>query len=93
MDPVLKGVEGILECQFIQTTPSSLEIVFVPDERFREADRLILEGNLRARLGGAMEFHFTPTARIPRGPNGKFRSVVSRLPRHFQPAMEVEEVA
>ena len=93
MDPVLKGVEGILECQFIQTTPSSLEIVFVPDERFREADRLILEGNLRARLGGAMQFYFTPTARIPRGPNGKFRSVVSRLPRHFQPAMEVEEVA
>lgn len=93
MDPVLKGVQGLIECQLIQDAPNHLEVLIVPSEQFTASDRLQLERNLQARLGSLMQLEFRTLDRIPRGPNGKFRAVINRLGREFQPDIVSEEVA
>lgn len=86
MDPALKGVLGVLECQFVQNSPATLDVYLVPTPGFTTLDRMMLEKNIHDRLGDRIqiETHFVPS--IPRGANGKFRAVVSNLPRDFQPA-------
>lgn len=92
MDPSLKGVEGILECQFVQRDPDRLEILYVPAPEMQAGDLARLRKNLRQRLGEAIELHFVECAQIPRGANGKFRSVVSQLPPEFRTTIHAEQV-
>ena len=93
MDPALKGVEGLLECQFIQEETGRLRILYVPLPSFRLADKLQLEANLKSRLGSEISFDFEVVPAIPRGANGKFRAVISKLPSGFQPLHGMQEVA
>jgi phenylacetate-CoA ligase len=93
MDPVLKGVTGIRECQFIQDDPASLRIVFVAEEGLCEHDMEQFRLNLRRRLGESIALRFEEVSAIPRGPNGKFRSVVSHLPKDFAATLHAEEIA
>lgn len=79
MDPALKGVHGIIECQFVQESLGRLEIRFVAGAEFRDADQEQLSRNLRDRLGGSISLEFRRLEQIPRGANGKFRPVVSRV--------------
>lgn len=93
MDPALKGVAGIRECQFIQDDPTSLRIVYVPEEGLSPQDLDRFRYNLRLRLGGSMDLRFEQVTSIARGPNGKFRSVISHLPKTFATDLHTEEVA
>jgi phenylacetate-CoA ligase len=79
MDPALKGVAGIIECQFVQESVGRITVLCVPDASFGDSARQQLEQNLRQRLGTDIQIEFELVARIPRGANGKFRAVVSRL--------------
>jgi phenylacetate-CoA ligase len=79
MDPALKGVHGVVECQFLQEEADRLQVLYVAGSEFTDKDRQQLYSNLRARLGPSMDFDFRPVAQIPRGPNGKFRPVISRV--------------
>ncbi len=92
MDPCLKGVEGILECQFVQSAPESLDILYVPAPEIQPEDIARLRLNLQQRLGKTMQLRFLACDRIPRGANGKFRSVVSKLPKDFRATLHAEEV-
>ncbi len=89
MDPALKGVTGIQECQFIQEVIDSVRVLLVPEAGFTDLDRMQLEKNLHDRLGSEMEIEFEFLRQIPRGPNGKFRAVVSRLPRELQSQSQI----
>jgi phenylacetate-CoA ligase len=93
MDPCLKGVEGILECQFVQRDSDSLDVLYVPAPEMRADDVAQLRRNLRQRLGTLIELRFTELEQIPRGANGKFRSVVSKLPKEFKASLHGERVA
>ena len=93
MDPALKGVNGILECQFIQETMHRLRILLVPAADFSAADRALLAKNVKDRLGASIHLDFEIVAQIPRGPNGKFRAVISSVPGHFAVQQEMEELA
>lgn len=93
MDPALKGITGIRECQFVQDDPASLRIVFVAEEGLSAGDIERFRGNLRRRLGESINLCFEQVNSIPRGPNGKFRSVVSRLPKEFASTLHPEEIA
>jgi phenylacetate-CoA ligase len=83
LDPVLKGVRNIVESQLEQESLDVLRVRFVPAAGFAAADLQILENNLRARVGRSIHLEFECTDRIPRSPNGKFRFVISRLPRNL----------
>ncbi len=93
MDPALKGVQGLLECQFIQEQPDRLRVLFVPLPSFGRDDKERLEANLHERLGSSIALDFEAMETIPRGANGKFRAVVSKLPAHLQLVTGLREVA
>jgi len=75
IDHIFKGVDGIQEAQVVQKQPGSATIRLVNDSTavFNES---ILVSNCKQRLGE--DFHVTveQVQEIPRGRNGKFRSVV-----------------
>jgi len=79
LDPVLKGVRHIVECQLEQESLDLLHIRYVPAADFGGEDLQLLENNLRARVGRGIHLEFQCTDRIPRSANGKFRFVISHL--------------
>ncbi len=93
LDPALKGVQGILECQLVQEQPDAILILCVASPAFGALDREQLEHNLRDRLGSSMKIEWQFVSAIPRGANGKFRAVVCRLPKQYSPASALETYA
>ncbi len=78
LDPVFKADLPIAEAQIIQRDLEEFEIVLVPDPSFGPRHEDELRQRLHARVGAAA-VAITRTDRIPRGPNGKFRAVVSEV--------------
>lgn len=77
LDPVYKGLVGIVESQIVQDSLAGLRVLVVTDYRFDEIQRERLVANIRARVGPGIEIVVEAVPSIPRGANGKFRSVVS----------------
>ena len=83
LDPVLKGVRNIVESQLEQESLDVLRVRFVPAAGFAAEDLHMLEHNLRARVGRKIHLEFECTNHIARSATGKFRFVISRLPRNL----------
>lgn len=79
VNPVFYGVP-VREAQIVQETLERIRIRYVPGPNFNETSQATIRERLFARLG-KLEIVFEPLAEIPRGANGKFRAVVSLLPR------------
>lgn len=79
LDPVFKGDLPIREAQVEQTAPDRVVLRVVPAEGYTHESRERLGRALAERLGGAVRIEIEETDRIERGPNGKFRAVVSHL--------------
>lgn len=77
LDPVLKGLHGIIESQILQTALDELLVRIVPASDFTRDTLAILETNLRKKVGPSVRVRFELLDSIPRGPNGKLRTVVS----------------
>jgi phenylacetate-CoA ligase len=92
MDPAIKGVEGVVECQLLQEVPDSIRVLCVPAPEFKTESRLKLESNLRSRLGSEMRIDFQIVDQIPRGANGKFRAVISQLTQEVEKRADQVEV-
>lgn len=79
LDVAFKGIEGLLECQLIQTGSNTLEVNYVP---LPDVVHSVLESHitaaLRERLGAGIDFDFVLKESIPRTKAGKFRSVIRR---------------
>jgi phenylacetate-CoA ligase len=78
-------VEGVFdtdlpldEAQIVQTGLHTVVIRYVPSAPFTVADERALIARVRDRMG-SVEVTLEAVARIPRGPNGKFRAVVCEL--------------
>jgi phenylacetate-CoA ligase len=84
LDPVFKGLSNIIEAQIIQETLEHIHVLLVPDERYNENIRHHLEENIREKLGNTVDITIEEVKSIPRGANGKFRSVLSNV-RHLYP--------
>jgi phenylacetate-CoA ligase len=78
LDPIFKAGLPIQEAQIIQERLDAIRIVYVPAEGFHAACARQLSELVRQRMGD-VRVTLHPVARIPRGPNGKFRAVVSKL--------------
>ncbi len=79
LDPVFKELHGIVEAQIVQESADRLKVLLVPDARFDKRLQALLVHNLRAKVGEKISIEVKTVERIPRGPNGKFRAVVSRI--------------
>ena len=80
LDPVFKGLEGILNSQIIQRRDGKID-VFVELRNNIEKSRIVdlLQKNLFAVLGDDMTIDVLVVNNIPKGVNGKFKAVICEL--------------
>lgn len=80
LDPVFKADFRIRESQIIQENIQRLCIRVVPADGYSEQDAKRIIESLREHVGN-MEISLETLREIPRSNNGKFRAVVSLLPK------------
>lgn len=78
MDPVFKGLPGIKESQIVQTQSRQIVVKVVIDPHsYFNPDELILR--IQERTSDLINIKVEKVARIPPGPNGKVRHVISNV--------------
>ncbi|HEX7044862.1 MAG TPA: phenylacetate--CoA ligase family protein [Burkholderiales bacterium] len=80
LDHVFKGVSGIAAAQIVQESVNEIVIRVVPYQNFAPEHRQRLVEQTQQRVGSGMRVHVDLVDDIPRGPNGKFRAVVCKVP-------------
>lgn len=80
LGPVLSGLAGIRECQFVQEERDLVRVLIVPAPDFVPAAATTIVARLRERCG-EMRIEVTRVDAIPRTQGGKFETVV----RKWQP--------
>lgn len=78
LDPVFKGLSNIIEAQIIQESLEQITILLVPAPGYESKHGQKLVDNLRSKVGQAVAIDLRVVEQIPRGANGKFRTVISR---------------
>lgn len=81
LDHIFKGVMHIRLSQIIQENFDEIRILVVADRNYSEIDAKTIVANVAERLGKEIKVQIDLVSDIPRLPNGKFKSVVSRI-RH-----------
>lgn len=80
MDPAFKGVEGIDLAQIIQEDINQINVAIVlssePQRLFKP--ELLIE-NIKNRTSDSINVSITYVSDISKGPNGKFKSVISKI--------------
>jgi phenylacetate-CoA ligase len=83
LDPVFKGVSDIVEAQIVQDSIDTLSVLLVPADGFTESTERLLRDNILKKVGNQVTLTIRKVDRIPRGPNGKFRAVVSKVRNEY----------
>ena len=86
LDPLFKAELPVVEAQIVQESLERVRLIYVPAEGFNAQSGNDLIRRIRDRLG-PVEVILETVESVPRGKNGKFRAVVSRVSRS-----EVEEI-
>ncbi|WP_373531298.1 phenylacetate--CoA ligase family protein [Vampirovibrio sp.] len=74
-----RGVENLLETQFYQEKPGELIVNVLTNGHFSETDRALLVRNTLEHTSPQMNVIVNEVQGIPRGPNGKFISIINKL--------------
>lgn len=74
-----RGVNNLIETQFYQENPGEIVLRVLTNGRFTNADKALLVKNTREHTSPKMRVVVCEVDDIPRGPNGKFISVVNKL--------------
>ena len=78
LDPVFKGGGHIHSSKIIQDEWGDVIVLVKPAEGFGDTEKIWLHGELQKRLGGDVVIKVVIVDDIPKGKNGKFKSVESR---------------
>ena len=81
LDPIFKADLNIKESQIIQEDYNRFTINVVKDKHFSEKDTASIESRLKDRVGNNVQVNFEYLDTIPRGANGKFKAVISKVKR------------
>jgi phenylacetate-coenzyme A ligase PaaK-like adenylate-forming protein len=76
---VFEGLDGILEAQIVQDQVDALAVLIVPCTGYGLKTEKLLLDKLRFRLGMRVSIEIRRVDAIARGPNGKFKGVVSSV--------------
>lgn len=79
LDHLFKGKDHVIEGQLVQNKIEELLIRIVKSEEFTTDDEREILREAKARLGDSIAVRFEYRENIPRGPNGKFKFIVSSL--------------
>lgn len=74
-----RGVENLIETQFYQDKPGEVVLKVLTNGRFSEKDRALLVKNTLEHTSPRMKVVVKEVSELPRGPNGKFISIVNKL--------------
>lgn len=77
----IKGVEGIVESQFIQDREDHIKILLVVDTRYSPSSEAAIISTLRQRALFDFKVDVEYVESIPRGSRGKCKTVINRLNR------------
>lgn len=72
---------GIAEGQVVQEAIDQFVVNIVPTSSHSREDAEAIRSRMVARLGPGISLEVREVAAIPRGPNGKFRAVISKVQR------------
>jgi len=75
-----KPLRGVDESQIIQEDKDRIRIKIVKGKSYKEHDTAKLLNEMKKRIGSDMQIQVEFVDKIPRGPNGKFRWVISKVP-------------
>ncbi|MCL1476077.1 MAG: hypothetical protein MH219_00095 [Marinobacter sp.] len=78
IDHIFKGLNGISEAQVVQDAPDHCTINIITHSTLPEAEVDTLKHSFSARTGGMLRLTVETVTSIPRGPNGKFKSVLRK---------------
>lgn len=81
LDPIFKSGLKVREAQIVQERLDLVRLLIVPAEGYNRHQEEMIRDFLRGRLGDEVTLEIEHVDRIPRGPNGKFRAVISRIGR------------
>jgi phenylacetate-CoA ligase len=81
LDHLFKGVEHVVEAQIVQPRLDELVLRIVRAEGFGPHDEQTILAEARQRLGPSIRLRFEYPETIERTAGGKFRFIVSQLPR------------
>lgn len=81
LDHIFKEQLDVAEAQILQDTEAYVTFKIVPRPSYSDNSRRKLLREIRARLGNEIGVDIQLVDSIPRGPNGKFRAVESRVGR------------
>ncbi len=79
MDPLFKGIDGIVEAQIIQISVDHIEVhvVYSANCADKQGVGVMLKTAIRGRLNAEINVEIKDVSSIKKGANGKFKSVVS----------------
>lgn len=80
LDPVFKGGFNISEAQIIQETLREFTINIAPLESYKSEEGEQIIERLKDRVGANVSVKLNIVKAIPKGANGKFKAVISKLP-------------
>lgn len=75
-----RHLPSIVEAQMVQSEPSSMTVRYVPRASFQRDDLRFIEQTIRSYTGNDIRMRFEAVDRVPRGPGGKYRYIVSKVP-------------
>ncbi len=78
LDPVFKADLPIREAQIIQEKRDRIRVRFIPTADYQPAAMAPIVEGIQARMG-AVQVVLEPVSQIARGPNAKFKAVISQL--------------
>jgi len=77
---IFVGIPSIVEGQIIQQDYTHFEVKIVASNALTEAERQLIHQRMKSQLG-EVKADIIEVGNIPRGPNGKFKSVISNIKR------------
>lgn len=77
---VFLNLSSVIEAQIVQTRVDEFIVNIVPTDRLLEFDKSLIVKRLESQLG-KVKIIFNEMKEIPRGANGKFKSVISNIKR------------
>jgi phenylacetate-CoA ligase len=79
LDYLFKDALNVKEAQIVQERPEEITILLVRRSAYGTKDEMEIRRDIRSWLSPSLEVRFEYVQEILRGPNGKFRAVLSRL--------------
>jgi phenylacetate-CoA ligase len=81
LDHIFKDSLQIKEAQIVQKQHDEIIVRIVPEDDFSQKDEQLISQEARLRLGNEIKIKFERVSEIPRTANGKFRFIVSEIPK------------